>query len=59
MQGDNLTFDLSAHGIETEFIEAGGLRFETLTSGDPDSDRPRGRAHPVQKLPVVFDLERL
>jgi len=31
--------ELSDQGIDTEFIEAGGLRFETLTSGDPGSDR--------------------
>lgn len=33
-----MTFDLVENGIETEFIEAGGLRFETLTCGDPNSE---------------------
>jgi pimeloyl-ACP methyl ester carboxylesterase len=32
-------FDLDKSGIETEFIEAGDLRFEVLTCGDQKSDR--------------------
>ncbi len=32
-------FDLAAAGIATEFIDAGELRFEVLTAGDPDSER--------------------
>lgn len=34
-----MAFDLAEHGIETEFIEANGLRFEVLTCGDSKSDR--------------------
>lgn len=34
-----MTFDLSAQGIETEFIRAGDLEFEVLTCGNPESDR--------------------
>jgi len=34
-----LAYDLAANGIEIEFIEAGDLRFEVLTCGDPSSER--------------------
>lgn len=34
-----MAFDLAEHGIETEFIEANGLRFEVMTCGDPKSER--------------------
>ena len=34
-----MAYDLAANGIEIEFIEAGDLRFEVLTCGDPSSER--------------------
>lgn len=34
-----MTSNLTDRGIATEFVEAGELRFEMLTSGDPNSER--------------------
>jgi pimeloyl-ACP methyl ester carboxylesterase len=37
--GENVEFDLVRNGIETQFIDANGMRFETLTAGDPNSPK--------------------